>query len=127
MASKIIVIEDDPHILMLISQTLRREGYEVVTATDGAEGLRKVKETHPHLVVLDISLPGLDGYQVCHQLRREQETSNLPVIMVTAMSRPSDQRRGFEHGADDYLPKPFVLSELIVRIQSLLFFATERL
>lgn len=123
MASKIIVIEDDPHILMLISQTLRREGYEVVTATDGAEGLRKVKETHPHLVVLDISLPGLDGYQVCHQLRREQETSNLPVIMVTAMSRPSDQRRGFELGADDYLAKPFVLSELVVRIQALLFFA----
>lgn len=124
MASKIIVIEDDPHILMLISQTLRREGYEVVTATDGSEGLRKVRETHPHLVVLDISLPGLDGYQVCHHLRSEHATSKLPVIMVTAMSRPSDQRRGFETGADDYLSKPFVLSELITRIQSLLFFAS---
>ena len=108
---------------MLISHTLRREGYEVITATDGTEGLRKVKENHPQLVVLDISLPGLDGYQICHQLRSEQGISNLPVIMVTAMGRPSDQRRGFENGADDYLPKPFVLSELIVRIQSLLFFA----
>lgn len=124
MASKIIVIEDDPHILMLISQTLRREGYEVVTATDGSEGLRKVRETHPHLVVLDISLPGLDGYEVCHHLRTEHATSKLPVIMVTAMSRPSDQRRGFEKGADDYLAKPFVLSELITRIRSLLFFAS---
>lgn len=124
MASKIIVIEDDPLILKLISQTLQREGYEVITATDGSEGLRKVRETHPHLVVLDISLPGLDGYQVCHHLRSEQETSKLPVIMVTAMSRPSDQRRGFEKGADDYLSKPFVLSELITRIQSLLFFAS---
>lgn len=124
MASKIIVIEDDPHILKLISQTLQREGYEVVTATDGSEGLRKVRETHPHLVVLDISLPGLDGYQVCHHLRSEHATSKLPVIMVTAMSRPSDQRRGFETGADDYLSKPFVLSELITRIQSLLFFAS---
>ena len=124
MASKIIVIEDDPHILKLISQTLQREGYEVVTATDGSEGLRKVRETHPHLVILDISLPGLDGYQVCHHLRSEHATSKLPVIMVTAMSRPSDQRRGFETGADDYLSKPFVLSELITRIQSLLFFAS---
>lgn len=124
MASKIIVIEDDPHILKLISQTLQREGYEVVTATDGSEGLRKVRETHPHLVVLDISLPGLDGYQVCHHLRSEHATSKLPVIMVTAMSRPSDQRRGFETGADDYLSKPFVLSELITRIRSLLFFAS---
>ena len=123
MASKIIVIEDDPLILKLISQTLQREGYEVVTATDGSEGLRKVRETHPHLVVLDISLPGLDGYQVCHHIRSTHETSKLPVIMVTAMSRPSDQRRGFETGADDYLSKPFVLSELITRIQSLLFFA----
>lgn len=124
MASKIIVIEDDPLILKLISQTLQREGYEVVTATDGSEGLRKVRETHPHLVVLDISLPGLDGYQVCHHLRSEHATSKLPVIMVTAMSRPSDQRRGFETGADDYLSKPFVLSELITRIRSLLFFAS---
>lgn len=124
MASKIIVIEDDPLILKLISQTLQREGYEVVTATDGSEGLRKVRETHPHLVVLDISLPGLDGYQVCHHLRSEHATSKLPVIMVTAMSRPSDQRRGFETGADDYLSKPFVLSDLITRIRSLLFFAS---
>lgn len=124
MANKILVIEDDPNILKLISHTLRREGYEVITASDGSEGLRKVIESHPHLVVLDISLPGLDGYQVCHQLRSEQTTSHLPVIMVTAMSRPSDQRRGFENGADDYLPKPFMLSELVTRVQSLLFFAS---
>ena len=123
MANRIVVIEDDPNILTLISQTLRREGYEVFTASDGTEGLRKVKENNPQLVVLDISLPGLDGYQVCHQLRTEQATSQLPVIMVTAMSRPSDQRRGFENGADDYLPKPFMLSELLMRVQSLLFFA----
>lgn len=124
MANRIVVIEDDPHIQKLISQTLQREGYEVITANDGSEGLRKVIETLPQLVVLDISLPGLDGYQVCHQLRSEQATSALPIIMVTAMSRPSDQRRGFENGADDYLPKPFMLSELVTRVQSLLFFAS---
>jgi DNA-binding response OmpR family regulator len=122
-AVKILVIDDDPQILSLISHTLRRAGYEVITAQDGAEGLRKVKETHPQLVVLDISLPGLDGYQICRHLRREQETIDLPVIMVTAMGRPTDQRRGFDAGADDYLPKPFALSELVTRVQSLLFFA----
>lgn len=123
MASKILVIEDDPVIQMLISQTLRREGYEIVTASDGSEGLRKVKETQPNLVVLDISMPGLDGYQVCHYLRQDPATANLPIIMVTAMARPSDQRRGFETGADDYLPKPFSLADLVTRVQSLLFFA----
>jgi len=65
----------------------------------------------------------LDGYQVCHYLRSEPATVDLPIIMVTAMSRPSDQRRGFETGADDYLSKPFILSELVTRVQSLLFFA----
>ncbi len=123
MASKIVVIEDDPLIQKLITQTLQREGYEVVTANDGSEGLRKVQETNPNLVVLDISMPGLDGYQVCHYLRNEPATANLPIIMVTAMARPSDQRRGFETGADDYLPKPFALADLVTRVQSLLFFA----
>lgn len=121
--AKILVIEDDPYILKLISQTLQKAGYEVVTATDGSDGLRKVKETAPQLVVLDVSLPGLDGYQVCHYLRSEPATVSLPIIMVTAMSRPSDQRRGFENGADDYLPKPFSLAELVTRVQSLLFFS----
>jgi DNA-binding response OmpR family regulator len=123
MSSRILVIEDDPVIMQLIARTLQHSGYEVVTAMDGSEGLRKVKETAPHLVVLDITMPGLNGYQVCHHLRSQQETATLPIIMVTAMSRPSDQRRGFETGADDYLAKPFVLSELLTKVQSLLFFA----
>lgn len=123
MTSKILVIEDDPSILFLIRQTLQREGYEVVTATNGSEGLRLVYEIHPHLVVLDITMPGLNGHQVCHYLRSEASTKDLPIIMVTALSRPADQRRGFELGADDYLPKPFQLAELVTRVQSLLFFA----
>ena len=123
MASKIVVIEDDPLIRKLIAQTLLRAGYEVLTANDGSEGLRVIKETLPNLVVLDISMPGLDGYQVCQYLRRDPTTATLPIIMVTAMARPSDQRRGFDIGADDYLPKPFALTELVTRVQSLLFFA----
>lgn len=123
MTSKILVIEDDPTILFLIRQTLQREGYEVVTATNGSEGLRLVYEIQPHLVVLDITMPGLNGHQVCHYLRSEASTKDLPIIMVTALSRPADQRRGFELGADDYLPKPFQLAELVTRVQSLLFFA----
>lgn len=123
MTSKILVIEDDPIILFLIRQTLQREGYEVVTATNGSEGLRLVYEIQPQLVVLDITMPGLNGHQVCHYLRSEASTKDLPIIMVTALSRPADQRRGFELGADDYLPKPFQLAELVTRVQSLLFFA----
>ena len=123
MASKIVVIEDDPLIRKLIAQTLLRAGYEVLTANDGSEGLRVIKETLPNLVVLDISMPGLDGYQVCQYLRRDPTTATLPIIMVTAMARPADQRRGFDIGADDYLPKPFALTELVTRVQSLLFFA----
>lgn len=123
MTSKILVIEDDPSILFLIRQTLQREGYEVITATNGSEGLRLVYEIHPQLVVLDITMPGLNGHQVCHYLRSEASTKDLPIIMVTALSRPADQRRGFELGADDYLPKPFQLAELVTRVQSLLFFA----
>ena len=122
MTSKILVIEDDPNILTLIRQTLQRAGYEVITATNGSEGLRLVQETQPHLIVLDITMPGLDGYQVCHYVRNDEATKHLPIIMVTAMSRPADQRRGFELGADDYLPKPFQIAELITRVQSLLFF-----
>lgn len=122
MASKILVIEDDPLILTLIKATLTREGYEVVTADNGSDGLRLVEETHPQLVVLDITMPGLNGYQVCHYLRSEASTMHLPIIMVTALSRPADQRRGFELGADDYLSKPFQLTELITRVRSLLFF-----
>ncbi len=123
MASKIVVIEDDPLIRKLIAQTLQRSGYEVVTANDGSEGLRIVKEAQPNLVVLDISMPGLDGYQVCQYLRGDPATATLPIIMVTAMARPADQRRGFDMGADDYLPKPFALTDLVTRVQSLLFFA----
>lgn len=123
MTSKILVIEDDPIILFLIRQTLQREGYEVVTATNGSEGLRLVYEIQPQLVVLDITMPGLNGHQVCHYLRSEASTKDLPIIMVTALSRPADPRRGFELGADDYLPKPFQLAELVTRVQSLLFFA----
>lgn len=123
MASKILVIEDDPIILTLIKATLLREGYEVVTAANGSEGLRLVQEIQPQLVVLDITMPGLNGHQVCQYLRSEPTTMHLPIIMVTAMSRPADQRRGFELGADDYLAKPFQLAELVTRVQSLLFFA----
>ncbi len=123
MASKILVIEDDPIILTLIKATLSREGYVVVTAVNGSEGLRLVQEIQPQLVVLDITMPGLDGHQVCQYLRSEPATMHLPIIMVTALSRPADQRRGFELGADDYLAKPFQLAELVKRVQSLLFFA----
>ncbi len=123
MKKRILVVEDEQYIATLISQILSRNGYEVSTINNGAEALRRIEEFEPQLVVLDVSLPGMDGYQICRYLRGNAKTATLPVIMVTAMVRPSDQRQGFETGADDYLTKPFAPAELVSRVESLFFFA----
>lgn len=123
MTKRILVVEDEQLIATLINRILSKQGYTIRVTNNGAEALRLVEEFTPQLVVLDISLPGMDGYQICRYLRSNPETATLPVIMVTAMSRPSDQRQGFETGADDYLTKPFAPAELISRIESLFFFA----
>lgn len=123
MNKRILVVEDEQMIANLINRILNNKGYEVTVTNNGAEALRLVEEVHPHLVVLDISLPGMDGYQICRHLRSNAATAALPVIMVTAMARPSDQRQGFATGADDYLTKPFAPADLVSRIESLFFFA----
>ena len=123
MRKKILVVEDEPVIATLIKNVLSKHGYEVGMVNNGAEALRQIEEFTPQLVVLDISLPGMNGYQICRHLRNNAKTAELPIIMVTAMVRPTDQRQGFEIGADDYLTKPFAPAELVNRIESLFFFA----
>ncbi|MCB0084016.1 MAG: response regulator, partial [Caldilineaceae bacterium] len=123
MTKRILVVEDEQMIATLINRILSKQGYTIQVTNNGAEALRLIEEFAPHLVVLDISLPGMDGYQICRYLRNNPETASLPIIMVTAMSRPSDQRQGFATGADDYLTKPFAPAELVNRIESLFFFA----
>jgi DNA-binding response OmpR family regulator len=116
--SKILIIEDDSTLLQGLVETLQFHGFETVSAHDGRLGLELVERQHPDLIVLDIMLPGIDGYEICKQVRRHDE--NTPILMLTARDRESDKLLGFELGADDYLTKPFSLKELVARVQALL-------
>jgi pilus assembly protein CpaE len=121
MAAKILVVDDDPNVQRLLGYTLKQEGYEVVTAADGAEGFKLWAEESPALILLDVMLPKLDGYQVAGKIREEEGSeSHVPIIMLTAESEVEQKIRGLRAGADDYLVKPFHPAELIARIKSLL-------
>lgn len=114
---KIMVVDDDEHIAELISLYLLREGYETCEVYNGTDAVKKVEEFKPNLIMLDIMLPGIDGYQVCREIRK---VSNVPVIMLTAKGDTFDKVLGLELGADDYMVKPFEPKELIARIKAVL-------
>jgi DNA-binding response OmpR family regulator len=113
----ILVIEDEPHIAMGLKDALTFEGYRVVTAATGREGLNVARAERPNVVLLDLMLPDLNGYQVCEELRRHD--AFVPVIMLTAKSQEADKIRGLDAGADDYVTKPFSVGELVARIRAL--------
>ncbi|MDH3708197.1 MAG: response regulator [Acidimicrobiia bacterium] len=120
MAAKILVVDDTPTNVTLLTDLLESRGYEVVTATSGPEGLTAIECEHPDLVLLDVMMPGMSGYEVCQQLRTHEATRLLPVVMVTSLD-PGDERvKGIEAGADDFLGKPINTQELFARVQSLL-------
>ena len=114
---KILVVDDEVDIVDFIGDYLAGEGYEVSKAYDGLEALNKIRQDRPDLVVLDIMLPGLDGFEVCKQMRTE---STVPVLMVTAKDSDVDKIVGLEIGADDYIPKPFNPRELVARVKAIL-------
>lgn len=116
----ILVIEDEDALSTLLQYNLEKEGYRVVVAPDGEEGLLRVEEQSPDLVVLDWMLPKVSGIEVCRRLRSRHETRNLPIILLTARGEESDRVRGLDTGADDYLTKPFSMTELIARIRAVL-------
>lgn len=118
--SRILVIEDSPDILELLEFKLAREQFEVVTATSGEKGLELAGQKQPDLIILDLVLPGVQGLEVCRQLKQSQETRNVPVIMLTAKGEESDVVVGLEMGADDYVTKPFGIKELLARIRAVL-------
>ena len=121
MAAKILVVDDDPNVQRLLQYTLRQEGYEVVLASDGAEGFRLWGAEAPDLILLDVMLPKLDGYQVATKIRTEEgSATHVPIIMLTAEREVEQKVRGLRAGADDYLIKPFHPAELLARIKSLL-------
>jgi DNA-binding response OmpR family regulator len=116
----VLVADDDRDILQLVSFRLERADYEVVQANDGEEALRLVKELRPDLAVLDLMMPKLNGYEVIREIRQNEETKAIPVILLTARVQEADVARGFEAGADDYLKKPFSPQELRARVQAIL-------
>ncbi|TFG69353.1 MAG: response regulator [Thermomicrobiales bacterium] len=121
MAAKILVVDDDPNVQRLLQYTLKQEGYDVVVASDGAEGFRLWGAEEPDLILLDVMLPKLDGYQVATKIRTEEgSASHVPIIMLTAEREVEQKVRGLRAGADDYLIKPFHPAELLARIKSLL-------
>jgi DNA-binding response OmpR family regulator len=120
MAKKILVIEDDPAISRLVDYSLRHEGYEVISATNGLVGIRKAHNEAPDLIILDVMLPGMDGFEICHQLRTEKDTAQLPILMFSAKAQEIDKNTGLKVGADDYLPKPAAPAEIVSRVEKLL-------
>ena len=117
---KILVIEDERSLLDILSYNLSNEGFEVITASDGQEGLRRAERELPDLIVLDLMLPVVDGLQVCRQLRANARTQHIRVLMLTARSEELDEIVGFNMGADDYVTKPFKMKPLVHRIKALL-------
>jgi DNA-binding response OmpR family regulator len=114
---KILIVEDEPALVDTLEYTLTRQGYTVSVATDGLKALDVAREVQPELVVLDVMLPGMDGFEVCRILRQEM---SMPIMMLTARDEEVDKVVGLEVGADDYLTKPFSMRELIARVKALL-------
>jgi DNA-binding response OmpR family regulator len=115
--TRLLVVEDEPLVVEVVSRYLQREGFAVASAFDGPSGWESFQEVRPHLVVLDLMLPGMDGIEVCRRIRAESET---PVIILTARGDEMDRISGFEVGADDYLAKPFSPRELVARVKAVL-------
>ncbi|MMZ56103.1 Response regulator MprA [compost metagenome] len=124
MRSTILIIDDDEKIVSMLRRGLAFEGYEVLTATNGAEGLNKMLTAEPDLVVLDVMMPQVDGFEVCRRMR--EGGSTVPVLMLTAKDEVENRVKGLDLGADDYLVKPFALEELLARVRALLRRKTEQ-
>jgi len=117
MAKKILAVDDERHIVRLVQVNLERQGYQVVTAYDGKEALEKVEAEKPDLVVLDVMMPYMDGFEVLQNLRKNPNTRDIPVIMLTAKAQDADVFRGWQSGVDCYLTKPFNPMELIAFVK----------
>ena len=114
---KILVVDDEAYIVHILEFSLGMEGFEVVTAFDGEEAISKAERERPDLVVLDIMMPKLDGYETCRRLKENDKTKNIPVILLSAKGRSMDQRVGLDAGADEYITKPFSPRKLVERIR----------
>ncbi|MGG7057500.1 winged helix-turn-helix domain-containing protein [Clostridium tertium] len=119
-AEKILVVDDEDHIVELIGYNLINSGYNVITANNGVDAVRLAKEENPNLILLDLMIPGLDGFDVCKSIRGDANTKEISIIMLTAKGEELDKILGLELGADDYITKPFSIRELLARIKAIL-------
>ncbi|WP_146371261.1 response regulator [Symmachiella macrocystis] len=117
---RVLIIEDEKSLVDVLTYNFENEGFEVLSATDGMDGLNQARAHHPDIIILDVMLPVMEGLEVCRQLRSDSRTSDIPVLMLTAKSEEVDEIVGFRMGADDYVTKPFKLKPLIQRIKALL-------
>jgi two-component system phosphate regulon response regulator PhoB len=123
--TKVLVIDDEKDILALVRYHLEKAGFQSAEGMDGASALRLIREHHPDLVILDLMLPGMDGLEICRQLRQDATTARMPILMLTAKAEEVDRVVGLEVGADDYVVKPFSPRELIARVRAILRRAQE--
>ncbi|MHA7870925.1 MAG: phosphate regulon transcriptional regulator PhoB [Hyphococcus sp.] len=119
-ATRVLIVEDEEALATLLDYNLTKEKFDVTVASDGEEGLLKIEEETPDVIILDWMLPKTSGIEVCRRVRSKPETRNIPIIMLTARSEEADRIRGLETGADDYLTKPFSTNELIARVRAVL-------
>jgi phosphate regulon transcriptional regulator PhoB len=117
---KILVVDDEPDIVEIVTYNLKKEGFAVVSASDGEEALDLIRKEHFDLAVLDLMLPGIQGIDLCKAIRENPSTERMPIIMLTAKTDESDRVLGLEMGADDYIPKPFGVRELVARVRAVL-------
>lgn len=117
---RVLIVDDEPNILLSLEFLMQQSGLEVATAADGEQALLQIEEATPDLVLLDISLPGMSGFDLLEQLRRNPATRKLPVVMLTAHGREVEKEKGMALGADDYITKPFSTRSLLQRVQALL-------
>jgi phosphate regulon transcriptional regulator PhoB len=125
MLAKVLVIDDEKDIVSLLRYHLEKAGFQCFEGTDGTGALRLVREHHPDLLILDLMLPGMDGLEICRQLRQDASTARLPILMLTAKAEEVDRIVGLEVGADDYVVKPFSPRELVARVKAILRRAQE--
>ncbi len=115
---KILVVDDQPGNVFLLQDRLNREGFEVITAYDGTSGIKVAREQNPDLILLDIMMPGIDGFEACREISSNNYTNHIPIILVTALNSSEDTQKGFDCGAFDYIKKPFNKIELLARIKA---------
>ncbi len=117
---RVLVVDDEPSIAKIVRKQLEVAGYEATVAITGTEGLAKTKELHPDLVILDVMLPGMNGFEVCAAIKQDETLKSIPIIMLTAKAQRQDAQTGLQQGADAYLTKPFDLNELLGQAKKLI-------